>query len=291
LSNLIKSVFVKSVGEEDEKHIIDSNELFEKRLEEKRQKEELRQLRYQSLAKSEESEDGFEGLNTDQLDRLTADQDMIGFNDGEAGTVSEEELAQANEQLARMQEEAEQIIADAQQQAEEIRQNAAQQGHDEGYQQGYQEGMNVAAVAEAQYRQQQKDLEEEYRKLVESVEPEMVDALTRIYEHVFSVRFQDDKGIILHLLSQTLSRTEPTGEFLVHVSSEDYELLLDSREELEGMIPGANCHLEVIEDTFLKSGECMLETDGGVFDCSLGTELSELRKKLKLLSWSGNVSA
>ena len=29
----------------------------------------------------------------------------------------------------------------------------------------------------------------------------------------------------------------------------------------------------------------MVETDGGVFDCGLGTELEELTKKLKLLSW------
>ena len=35
----------------------------------------------------------------------------------------------------------------------------------------------------------------------------------------------------------------------------------------------------------LKENECVIETNAGVFDCSLGVELEELSRKLRLLSF------
>lgn len=42
-----------------------------------------------------------------------------------------------------------------------------------------------------------------------------------------------------------------------------------------------------MKDITLGKGECLIETEGGIFDCGLGTQLSELRQKLKLLSYEG----
>ena len=44
--------------------------------------------------------------------------------------------------------------------------------------------------------------------------------------------------------------------------------------------------IEIMEDISLPPDSCMIETDGGIFDCSLGTELSELSTKLRMLSYS-----
>ena len=44
--------------------------------------------------------------------------------------------------------------------------------------------------------------------------------------------------------------------------------------------------LEIVEDVSLGENDCMIETEGGIFDCGLGTELSELAQKLKLLSYT-----
>lgn len=35
--------------------------------------------------------------------------------------------------------------------------------------------------------------------------------------------------------------------------------------------------MDIIEDMTLAKNECMIETDNGIFDCGLGTELSELK--------------
>lgn len=293
MSNLYKGAFIR-IKQDAAPVTIDTNGLFEQRVEEKRQKE-LNRLAQAGLSgESEEppTEADFEGLDPSQLEQLTADPALYQAAQEEGaytqmpGMPSEEEIEAANAQLEQMRAEAEQIIENAQREADAIREAARMQGHDEGYQAGLAEAAAGNKAQEDAIRARAQELEEEYRRMVESAEPEMVDTLTRIYEHIFGVRLAQDKQVILHLLSQTLMRAEPSGEFLIHVSSADYDEILDARETLKGSLPNPNCSLEIVEDSFLKENECMVETDGGVFDCSLGTELSELAKKLQLLSMS-----
>ena len=49
-----------------------------------------------------------------------------------------------------------------------------------------------------------------------------------------------------------------------------------------------NSTLEIIEDPTLRENECIIESEGGLFDCSLGIELEELTRTLKLLSFDRN---
>ena len=43
-------------------------------------------------------------------------------------------------------------------------------------------------------------------------------------------------------------------------------------------------NLDIVADTTMKKNECIIETDAGVFDCSLDIELNNLIKDIKLLS-------
>ena len=113
----------------------------------------------------------------------------------------------------------------------------------------------------------------------------MVDALTKIYEHVFNVSFKEDKNIVLHLLKNALARIESNGNFLVHIAPDDFDIVSDAKEMLKQTITNPDTVLEIVEDSTLHENECIIETDGGVFDCSLGVELEELSRKLKLLSY------
>jgi flagellar assembly protein FliH len=177
------------------------------------------------------------------------------------------------------------IVNNAHAQAQEIMQMAQQQGHQEGYDAGYQEGVAAAQALQADYEQQKEDLEKQYQQIVDELEPEMVDILTQIYEHVFNIELREDKGIILHLLKTTLSRIEPGNDLIVHISSDDYDDIMEQKEELDACITSPNTSMEIIENPLLKENECMIESDSGVFDCSLGVELSEITRKLKLLSF------
>ena len=286
MSNLFKGGFVNY--DDTEKFVIDSNELANQKIEAFQEKELKRQRAMMSEEEgyAPEGDDGdfVPGIDMEQLSQLTEDQGMMEpYPDPQFDMEAMQ--AEMDLKIQQAQEQADKIIQDAQEQANQIISRAQEEGHRQGYEAGYQEGVQAAEALKADIEQQRGDLEAQYQQIVDGLEPEMVDVLTQIYEHVFGVELREDKGIILHLLKSTLSRIEPGKDLIVHVSSDDYDDVIEERESLEACITSPNTTMEIIEDPLLKENECMIESDSGVFDCSLGVELSELSRKLKLLSF------
>ena len=288
MSNLFKGAFISF--DESDARIIDNNELANKKIEEFQEQELKRQRAMMAedeglSSEGEENSDFSPGINMEQLDQLTEDQSILCAPNEDPQFDMEAMQAEIDFKLQQASEQAEAIINDAQNQAEGIKQGAIEQGHQEGYDAGYQEGMAAVESLKADIEAQREGLEKEYQMLVDELEPEMVDVLTQIYEHVLGIELRDDKGIILHLLKNTLSRIEPGNDLIVHVSSDDYDEVMDEKEALNACVTSPNTTMEIIEDPLLKENECMIESDSGVFDCSLGVELSEISRKLKLLSF------
>ena len=286
MSNLFKAGFVSY--DQSEARIIDSNELANQKIE-AFQEMELKRQRAQMAAdepgyEGAEGDDFIPGIDMEQLSQLTEDQSML-ESVPDPQFDMEAMQAEIDLKLQQAQEQADTIVNNAHAQAQEIMQMAQQQGHQEGYDAGYQEGVAAAQALQADFEQQKEDLEKQYQQIVDELEPEMVDILTQIYEHVFNIELREDKGIILHLLKTTLSRIEPGNDLIVHISSDDYDDIMEQKEELDACITSPNTTMEIIEDPLLKENECMIESDSGVFDCSLGVELSEITRKLKLLSF------
>ncbi|WP_026520737.1 FliH/SctL family protein [Butyrivibrio sp. VCB2001] len=286
MSNLFKAGYVSY--DQSEARIIDSNELANRKIE-AFQEQEMKRQRAQMLQEepsydTAEGDDFIPGIDMEQLSQLTEDQSML-ESVPDPQFDMEAMQAEIDLKLQQAQEQADMIVNNAHAQAQEIMQMAQQQGHKEGYDAGYQEGVAAAQALQADYEQQKEDLEKQYQQIVDELEPEMVDILTQIYEHVFNIELREDKGIILHLLKTTLSRIEPGNDLIVHISSDDYDDIMEQKEELDACITSPNTSMEIIEDPLLKENECMIESDSGVFDCSLGVELSEITRKLKLLSF------
>ncbi len=286
MSNLFKAGFVSY--DQSEARIIDSNELANQKIE-AFQEMELKKQRAQMAAdepayEGAEGDDFIPGIDMEQLSQLTEDQSML-ESVPDPQFDMEAMQAEIDLKLQQAQEQADMIINNAHQQAQEIMASAQQQGHQDGYDAGYQEGVAAAQALQADFEQQKEDLEKQYQQIVDELEPEMVDVLTQIYEHVFNIELREDKGIILHLLKSALSRIEPGNDLIVHISSDDYDDVMEQKDELDACITSPNTTMEIIEDPLLKENECMIESDSGVFDCSLGVELSEITRKLKLLSF------
>lgn len=231
--------------------------------------------------------DGESGMMPDSSSQMPGDE--YGGQDpsyGGSGDMPPNIQKDIDQILNDAQVQANQIVADARAQADQIMSQAREEGHRQGYDEGFQEGMSKSEdKIEKTLQKKEKELEARYERMTQSVEPEMVDTLTRIYEHVFNVSFKDDKEIILHLLQTALSRIESSGSLLIHISPDDYDMITDAKEQLMQNVVSPDTVLELVEDPTLKENECIIETDGGIFDCSVGVELEELGRKIKLLSF------
>lgn len=275
-SNLLKQVFL-TTPKFDDKRVIDSNELLKKRRED--------------LARKAEKAGFVSGLAAEVLE--------VPEEAGEGNVIKACENDEAVREQA--QNNAEEILEEARQEAERIREAAKTQiqvERDQAVRQAQQEGYNIGharALAEGEELKKellakQQRFEEEYYQMLDTLEPRFVETITGIYEHIFHVELSSYRDILTYLISSTLRMQEGGREFLIHVSKEDYPYVsMQKKQFLEGTV-SANCHVDVVEDLTLGRNECMIETENGIFDCGLGTQLEELRSRLRLLAWSGEAS-
>lgn len=290
--NLYKAGWVRVDGEE--KCVIDSNSIVAERIEEW---ENLRRANAAAMpAFDEEGGEGepefVSGIEGEELDAL--------FTDGEgggsvikAGDVAGPDLAQIQ---AEAEEEAEHIIAEARAQALEIaaqarrdadiaRANAVEEGTRQGYDEGYARGLSEVDGMKQELAEKKRQLEAEFDELLEDLEPRFIETITDVYSHIFGVDLMDNRDILVHLIDSTLRKVESSRTFIVHVSAEDYPHVNMQKQALvEGAVAGRGL-IEIIEDIALGKGDCLIETDGGIFDCGVGTQLEELTKKLRVLSY------
>lgn len=260
---------------DENKCLIDTNELIARKLENyKNQSNEgfRAGLKAQELEITELPE-GEEGENLSAILRPEPVYE---------GPSAEELLAEAREQIAQMEQE---TRATLEAERRSVLESAKQEGYTQGYQEGQKQGMAQAESMKQSLEEERIRLQNEYRQMVNELEPELIDTLTGIYEHVFQVEIATQRDLIVHLLTAALSRIESARDFLVHVSKEDYAYVSMRKREIQVNAMIGNANLEFIEDISLHKNECLIETEGGIFDCGLGTQLSELTRKLKLLSY------
>ncbi len=279
----------------EETVVIDSNAVFEKRLKE-----------FQTTVKEAPKESVKEFVAVEKANTLEAasvarllgeelDMGDEEFSQGiEAQMVPEETYAgpAPEELIENAKREAEEIVQRAQAEAEALKLKAKEEGFFEGQRAGYSEAMEQAqseiSQREKELSEKEAFLERTYQEKIKELEPGFVDALTGIYEHIFKVNLKHEKEMIVHLLEVSISRMGAGRDFIIHVSKDDFEAVSAKKDEIRQFVAGKDATLEVIEDMTLAQAECMIETEGGIFDCSLGVQLEELSKQLQLLSYERN---
>ena len=290
--NLYKSSWV--VVSNDEKCVIDSNSRLERRIEEL---EELRRARMNvPTGYGEEGEDGeaqfVSGLGGEELDALLADHaegaESSIIKAGapqEKGPDLEEIKAQAQAMLDDAQAQIDEMRAAAEQEIERQRRQAVEEGNRQGYEVGHQQGMAELDDMKQALMIEKRQLEEEYDRMIENLEPRFIDTITEVYSHIFGIELADNRDILVHLIDATLRQVESSRTFIVHVSQEDYPFVNMQKQELTETATAGKGIVEIIEDIALGQGACLIETDGGIFDCGIDTQLQALNNKLRVLSF------
>lgn len=213
-----------------------------------------------------------------------------GFEEGIEAPEYVMSREEAQQIIHRAEEQAQEIIEQARQQAQTLADQAYEQAKIQGRQEGYQEGIGTAqqemAVKEAQLKQMEADLKAKYEQQLSEMEPYLVAQLSDIYEHLIGVELAQHKSVLMYLIDHALHNIESSQTYLIHVSEQDYSYVSMQKGQLLEEGGQQSATLEVIEDKSLSKNQCLIETDGGIFDCSLSVQLDELKRKLTLLSYS-----
>lgn len=263
---------------------IDNNEIIKQKLEEIKEK----QLNMVGEGESSEGADGFvEGLDSIQVARLVSDVD-----EAPEETSNIIRPVDLDKLKADAEAEAEKILQDAKEQAKQILEDAKREGYDQGYQEGSSsatreyEAKNKAL--EREYSDKMSSLDKQYASLKEELEPMLVDKLAEIYANIIGIELSDSRDIILYLLNKALGGMDSNKHYIIHVSQDDFDTVKDAAEEISKASGILIDNLEIIEDHSLSKNGCMIESDAGIFEVGLDTQLRLLNKQLKILSMQPN---
>lgn len=280
-SNLVKQMF--TVVSTEDKRVIDTSTLIQHRLEE-----------YNQQQREKESKGFIAGLRAEEV--VLPDDEESGMEQMDGEVLLEHAGQEAKRILEQAREEADNIVAQAQAKALQMCEDAKTQAEveknkviSEARQAGYNEGLNQARMegeaARQEFLRKEKEVEAFYQQQIDVLEPQLVDVITGIYEHIFHVELRSYREILTFLISSTLRKIDGSHDFIIHVSKEDYPYVNMQKKQIVAGAVSSNCNVEILEDIALSKNDCLIETENGIFDCGLGTQMSELKQKIKLLSW------
>ena len=297
MSNIVYGVQVIPHEEDDGTKVLDYNDMLDERIQEEAQKHNMEMAKEQARIKREEKlrelqemepqydEDGNliepelpedfdeeDFFQEDVIQNQEPDEDYVAMAREEA----EEIIAQANA-------EAQDILDAAQSQANAMKSHAEAEGHQAGFDKGYQESIMKQTEMEADVERQRQAMMADIAEKEKNMEKELVDEVCQVVEKVFLAKFGDDKNIIFHLLDNVISNVDSSKSFIIRVNEQNMEFLRNKKDELQTKV-GQEVSLDIVLDPLLNDSQCMVETDGGLFDCSMDTEMRNLIKEIKALS-------
>lgn len=303
---------------DEEVYVIDSNERIRQRLEEysmevarkqAQQKDDLLKRFYDSLEFDEEGkpiiptdEEGYALVPMDEEGNPLVDFDEEGnlIMPGEGGAESfdsdypegeeappdmEEVSALAEQMLADAQAQVDQMFADAQEQCDAMFENARQDGRQQGYNDGLAEAQQEFADRHAELEAEHQRLLGELKVMQDEMEGQLVDVICEVVDKTFSVMYSDNKEILLHLIDNALLNIENSKTFLIRVNEKNQAFLQQNKEVLLERV-GSDVQLDIIMDPLMDEGGCMIETDGGIFDCGMDVQMTNLIRSIRALSIS-----
>lgn len=245
------------------------------------------QKKVEIYQKSEFSEGFSSGLGAPEIDPIYLEENPeLGLEQVEVVPVAPVYDGPTPEELiAKAQEEIEQLHAEADKAISFLKKRSMEEGREEGYQEGRIEAMRELEEQKLKWKEQEAVLEREFQKRVDALEVQFIETITGIYEEIFKVELSSYKPILLNAISNTIRSVEGIKDFIIHVSKEDYRDVLAAKSDLiDGMI-SKTVTAEIVEDITLKQNECVIETNNGIYDCSIGAQVEELKRRLRLLSY------
>lgn len=190
--------------------------------------------------------------------------------------------SEAQEYLEKARQQADAILADAEQQSEQIREMARQEGVSTGHEEGMKQGMQEVELMREKVETERENQKREYEQLLHNTEGRYVDILCQLLRKLTGVIVEDRKEVILHLIRSGFSDIEPAKKYIVRVSADDL-LYVESKKEDIIEKTGIDGVIEIQEEKGFAKGECMIETDTQMIDCGFHTQLENMISTLRML--------
>ena len=205
-----------------------------------------------------------------------------------------EAIEEAEALRSSAKEEAEQLVADARRQANELetetrktleaeKSEALEQSREAGRAEGYAEGKAEVDRLIERTRTVLERAQDKRGEILSDTEREIVDLVLLISRKVIKVISDSQREVVISNVVQALRKVRDRGNISVRVNLADLKLTTDHTKDFIKMLEGAKS-IQVVEDSSVDPGGCVIETDFGEIDARISSQLAELETKILEIS-------
>ena len=197
----------------------------------------------------------------------------------EVQSIKRQAQDEAERLIAEAHENAKQIEADSRAAFEAERKEAEERGRAAGRETGFTEGK---AEVERLVQRTQTVLERAQDKraeILDQTEQEIVNLVLLIARKVIKVISENQKNVIISNVVQALRKVKGRGNIIIRVNMADLKLSTEHLKDFISLVEGAKS-VQIVEDSSVDEGGCIIETDFGEIDARIASQLAELETKI-----------
>ena len=223
-----------------------------------------------------------------EAENIIQDAQKAAFNEVKRKTDEAQIIKQDAE------DEAQRIIADAKSKASEIeneirqsleaeRKEAREQGREEGKNDGYADGKSEVDRLIERTQVVLQRAQDKRGEILSETEKEIVDLVLLISRKVIKVISENQRDVIISNVIEALRKVKAKGNVIIRVNLSDLHLATEHKQEFIKMMEGAQ-DVNIVEDSSVDQGGCIIETDFGEIDARIASQLAELENRILEIS-------
>ena len=189
---------------------------------------------------------------------------------------------------------AEKIVAEAREKAKQIendslaafeneRKEAEERGRIAGREAGFTEGKDEVARLVERTQTILERAQDKRADILAETEQQIIDLVLLISRKVIKIISENQRNVVISNVVQALRKVKGRGNILIKVNILDVKLTTEHKKEFINMLEGAKS-IQIVEDTSVDPGGCVIETEFGEIDARISSQLAELEEKILEIS-------
>jgi flagellar assembly protein FliH len=156
---------------------------------------------------------------------------------------------------------------------------AHSKGYEEGLTKGREEGSQQIQPAIELLQDWGRVLQSEKEELARHYETDVLELGFRIAEKIIGLEISTRQEAVLSIVQQALRKIVNADEVIVRANPEDLRILEQAREKLMSEV-GIRAPLELRPDSSIARGGCVIDTESGMLDAQLHSQMNRLRTQI-----------
>ncbi len=160
---------------------------------------------------------------------------------------------------------------------------AMEKARKDGYDAGYESGKNeVERLIERMHTIVEGAIDKR-DNIISDAEIQIIRIILLICRKVVKSISEEQKGIIIENIKDSLEKIKGKTEVIIRVNTEDLELTTEHKDTMMQRFEELK-HVTILEDTRVDKGGCIIETDFGSVDARIATQLQDIEDKIRELA-------